>query len=390
MFPPPFSRTVTARQYPSLVRLGVGVMELALGRAPEPDQPLPANLAEVAGEHRVAPFVLDTLMRAGRSDDPNLQALAAVDLHVRHQYALAERELARVASAATNVGIDLCLVKGIANAERWFPEAPDARYASDLDFFVRPDHIERVDALVEALEPGHRLRTVASQLMRANVLPDIPVRGERVLIELHANPYAFTVPPHGFDEFWDRTEPATTRSGIAIRRLDPTDALIQALVNSAKDNHAYLLQVLEIGRAVADPAIDWDRVGSVARRHRWEDVIDDALTYVTGLLGVTRPDVTFDRSMVNRAALRLLAPPSQRLGGTESWRRAQRFCKLDLAVPGRRLGAVQAMGGRTFSPTPLITAYAPDLNGPYPWRAARFWVRRQQYVKGHRTTLGPD
>jgi hypothetical protein len=368
------------------------VVGLALGRPPDRDETLDPDLAAICSEHRVAPFVLETLVSAGRADDPAARFLAAVDLHVRHRYTLAERELGRVLAAAASVGLDPCLLKGIANAERWFPADPSARYASDLDLFVPPDQLGRVDALVDALEPGHRLHGLAAGLMRNGVLPDIPIRGSHVLIELHANPWSLPAPPDALHDLWSRTEHAVTRHGTAIRRLDPTAALLQAIVNSAKDNHAYLLQVVEIARACADPAIDWDRLVATVRRYRWDDVIGDALGWIAGIGAVEPGTIPADALALGGSAtgtrlLARIAPRADRLGGLDAWRRAQRFCKLDLAVPGSRAQAILAIAGRTFSPPALIAAYAPDLRGPYPWRAVRYWLRRQQYVKGERATL---
>jgi Uncharacterised nucleotidyltransferase len=316
--------------------------------------------------------------------------VAVFDLRTRHWYRTNELELTRVSAVAQSVGVEIGVVKGVVNAERWFASDPAVRQCADVDLFLNPSDAAGAERLISALQPDHPLAGHAEALMRSGVLPDVPIDNGRVLVEIHANPMTLRLHPDRMIAGWQSTVPVTTRGGATVRALDPTMGLIHALINSAKDNHAFLLQVIEIGRAIGDPAVDWARFEQVCRDLRWDTVIGDSIDYVCSVLAVKRPSITLKPDNASKQVLRRIAPAHDRLGGLDSWRRAQRFCKLDLAVPGGRLRTVAGIAGRTLSPDEYIRAFAPDLTGPYLTRAVRFWIRRQQYVKGRRTSLsGP-
>lgn len=346
------------------------------------------NLVSLAREHRVTSLTLDALFKSGYGlSEPTVTQLAAIDLQVRHRFSLAEHEVYRLERAAQSAGVQLCIVKGIVNAERWFSEDSASRNASDVDVFVRPSDTRKAEQFVEFLQADHPLASVCGELMSSGDLPDIPITSGKVLIELHANPFSLILSNQALERIWEHTELYQTKSGASIRRLDSATALVQAIINSAKDNHAYLLQIVEISRAIKDPSIDWRAFTDLVVEHRWESIISDALRYVEQVTGVIAP-VELGSTWLSRKILKLIAPQDRRLGGLESWRHAQRFCKLDFAVPGSRIAAARGILGRTLSSPQLISAYAPDLTGPYLLRAIRYWWRRQQYVKGKRDTLG--
>ena len=343
---------------------------------------------ELAIEQRVLPLVVDALLQSTNVDR---QRLAIADLRLRHRYRIAEEELLRVATVAQGLGVEIGVVKGVINAERWFSEDPSVRRCSDIDLFLDPTDTSGTDRLLQALDPENPLCGRAGQLMADGVLPDVPITSGKVLIEIHANPMTLRLSPSRLAALWNSTTSTQTRAGARVRCFDATYGLLNALINSAKDNHAYLLQVIEIGRAVQDPSVDWRRFEQTVRDAHWDAVIDDALRYVCSLLGLSYPPIVLRPEPIAAMTLRRLAPLDGRLGGLESWRRAQRFCKLDLTIPGSRVHSMSGVITRTLSPDAYITAFAPDLTGPYLLRAAKFWVRRQQYVKGERSSLaGPS
>jgi hypothetical protein len=366
------------------VQLTLGLVELAQGRPFSVDPTHAAGLVDRAVEHRVAPLLYQSLLAIPGADK---NRLAALDLLVRHRSRLFETELHRVAETAASLGVSIAVLKGQAHAERWFSEDPSVRQFSDLDLFVDPRDAAGLNRLIQALDPNHELGGKAGALMASGVLPDIPIRTSQVLIEIHANPLSLPLSRSQIETLWDSTESWTTNNGLTIRRFDPTVALLHALINSAKDNHAYLLQVIEIGRALEDPAIDWDRFQRIVSGFRWDAIIDDALRYCCATLRIALPPCRLVPKRRDAAVLRRLTPVKDRLGGEATWRKAQRFAKLDMAVPGKRLAAVVGIARRSLSPDELIRAYAPDLRGPYLVRAVRYWVRRQQYVQGKRSSL---
>ncbi len=367
------------------------LIDLALGRDGAGDPQWLASfgpeLFEKAQEHRLVPLLWEKLVAVPGADR---QRIAALDLRARHRYRIVEEELVRVAQVAASVGVEVGVVKGVVNAERWFKPDPSVRPCSDIDLFLNPADPGGTDRLLRALEPENPLCGHAGRLMSLGVLPDIPVTGGRLLVEIHANPMTLRLSQSRLAALWNTTVATTTRAGATVRCLDTTTALVHALINSAKDNHAYLLQVLEVGRAIQDPSVDWDRFQQIVRDNRWDAVIQDAIAYVAALLDQPLPPITLQPETGAVWTMRRLAPADDRLGGQASWRRAQRFSKLDLVVPGTRARSVRGIVTRTFSPDEYITAFAPDLTGAYPIRAAKFWVRRQQYVKGTRSSLaGP-
>lgn len=365
------------------------LVDLAIGRATDLHRlaNFGPRLLDCALEHRLVPMLWETLATVPGLDR---QRVAAIDLQARHRYRIVEEELVRVSEVAAAVGVQIGVVKGVVNSERWFASDPSVRPCSDIDLFLDPTDPGGTDRLLAALEPASPLCGHAGHLMARGVLPDIPITSGRLLVEIHANPMTLQLSRSRINALWNSTVGTTTRAGGSVRCLDTTTALVHALINSAKDNHAFLLQVLEVGRALHDPQVDWGRFEQIVRDNRWDTVIDDALGYVCALLDQPGPPVDLKPEAASVWAMHRLAPVADRLGGRASWRRAQRFCKLDLVVPGTRVATAKGIVTRTFSPDEYISAFAPDLRGPYPLRAAKFWVRRQQYVKGTRSSLaGP-
>jgi hypothetical protein len=360
-----------------------GLIQLALGHK-SPFSEAPDDLLDLVVEHRMASLLYPSLVSLPGIDRSRL---AAIDLLGRHRLALCESELSRIAEIAEAVGISFAVLKGQAHAERWFGDDPAVRRYSDVDLFVDPRNPEGLDRFLVALDPNHLLRGKAGELMSSGVLPDIPVRTTPILIELHANPLSLRLCSTQLEDLWNATESWTTRAGLKLRRFDSTIALLHALINSAKDNHAYLLQVVEIGRAIEDQSIDWARFEQIVTEFRWDAVVGDALKFVCATLELEIPPIRLRPKARDVSVLRCLTPTTHRLGGLSTWRKAQRFAKLDLTVPGQRMTSVLGIASRTFSPDLLIRAYSPDLRGPYLFRAARFWVRRQQYVQGKRSSL---
>jgi Uncharacterised nucleotidyltransferase len=366
------------------VQLLQGLIELTQGRPFEIDPNLVPELVDLAVEHRVVPLLLPLFLKLEGVDKDRL---VAIDLLMRHRFRSAQAELKRVVEAAESVGVQIAVLKGTAHAERWFSADPAVRQFSDLDLFVDPRNSRYLDILLHALDPNHELTGHASELMSVGVLPDIPVRSGAMLIELHANPLSLYLPASKIATLWSATEPWISSDGLELRRLNSTMALLHALINSAKDNHAFLLQVVEIGRAIEDPSIDWVLLHQTVTDMRWDTLVDDAIRYVCSALAIPLPALHFRPNRRDKLILDRLTPPLERLGGRATWVRAQRFAKPDLTVPGQRVRAVTGILSRTMSPDVVIRAYAPDLTGPYLVRSVRYWIRRQQYVQGKRSSM---
>ena len=93
--------------------------------------------------------------------EPGVADLLAIHLHHgRRRLGRLREELERVAGALAERGIDVCLLKGMHTAYRYFPE-PGSRVSSDIDLLVRPDDwlaacdVLRGLGLVETRNPSH-------------------------------------------------------------------------------------------------------------------------------------------------------------------------------------------------------------------------------------------
>jgi hypothetical protein len=362
---------------------------IALARSEPIDPRLVSDeLVDQAIEHRMGTVLLANLEgRSGSVPIAIVRRLVMEDLRVRAQFMRTERLLQRCANAASALGVEIGTIKGVTTAERFWSEDPSIRYASDVDIFLPPDDRGRAGDLVAALAPDHPMARHTAELMSAGHVITVAVHTNLGLVELHRDPFGLALSPRLGNRVWELTEPMVTKSGAELRVLNDTITLLQLLINSAKDNFAFLMQVSEIKRVIERGSIDWSLLSAVTDAEGWGDVIADALHFVRQHLGCDFPAISIQTTSFRRL-LRLTSPAADRLGGTTSWQRAQRFCKLDLLTSGRRIEFVSGVARRAATPSEIIDAHAPDLRGPYVLRAARFWLRRQQYVSGRRRSLG--
>lgn len=358
-------------------------MHIAAGRpCPLIDPLVHDRVVADALEHGMASVLLAALADSGQQLVPTAQHMLAVeDMAARHRYATAELELSRAIRRAASGGFELGAFKGVTAAERWFISDPSARGSNDVDVFMDPKNFASMATLVSLLaRPG-------DDVSRALARSDRQVTemyGGAVPLDVHQDPMNLMLRSRQLDLIWSRTTIHTTRLGDSVRVLDPSLALIQMVINSLRDNYAYLLQVMEIGRALDDPRVDWAFVRQFIRTEGCEAMVLDGIAFVQRYLDIPALALTTRRPRSVFAAV--LVPERKRVTGFAGWLKAtDRLHFLPFWLHGRRREAI-GWTVRHAMPRPTALVDAGFTNGSYPIRALRYrWGQIREHWNTNRT-----
>ena len=154
--------------------------------------------------------------------------------------------------------------------------------------------------------------------------------------------------------------------------LDPTTALVHALVHLNKDRFQRLLGYADVARIAGSGDVDWDRFARFAEHEGLTVPTACTLAVVLDQLSLPWP-AELERAHGPRAwAWRRLWPPHIRLRGAEGrlrYRRRQDFLAL---LARRRTAEGLAWWVRDVWPAAaVVAARYPDVRGPYLWKLSR-------------------
>ncbi len=370
-----------ARPHPALI-------ELAAGRVlPHFDDG--AQLVASAVEHHMAGLLFHRMQGAHLTPEPAVERdLLAINLYVEAWNRRVMKALAGISERLQTAGIDVATFKGVAAELRWYDHIGD-RPCSDVDLLVAPHDVHRVGALVELLEPDHRLGGKATQrLVDEGALQSLDFRFGGVSIDVHFDLIKLGFPGRQPEVVWNRTVPISLPEGGSSRMLDPELSLVHFLVHLNRDKFRSLLGYTDIARILEREELDWDFIARFVHREGLETQQALALQAVVDTLSLGGPDQTAPagwRATVWRIAWR---PETRLLGeiaGTRYMRRGPLL--LPLLVHGRGRDALRYWLRRLFPPAALVDIKHPATHGPYLWRLISGRVGQRRELAADRLAL---
>jgi hypothetical protein len=211
------------------------------------------------------PLVYRALVDEG-SDDPDLPRLRGVHRRTWMANQLRFQSLAGALRLLGAASIETLLLKGSAWALTAYSDV-GLRPMHDCDVVVRPDAVE--GALAALTAGGWRPRgPLARNHVTRHQEIDV-VDADAWVIDLHWHVARWLVPG---GEDWTADAPYWTRSvplemaGVATRALDPTDALLHAVIHGARggwrESPQWIPDAVFIERRAA--SIEWDRLVDIA------------------------------------------------------------------------------------------------------------------------------
>lgn len=279
-----------------------------------------AALAELAGAHRVAPW-----LAAAIATDPDLrneprfgpvkQAAAQQSFNTLKLYA----ELRAVLSELDQAGTSVVVLKGPVLAQSVYPDAGLRPY-SDIDLLINEADLASVSALLSArgyfdkneTEAPERLHECHGIFQRIFINPDMGT-----VVEVHCDHLQIGVEPVSMHEIWARSVPARFGKSAA-RALEPHDLFVQLCVHLQRHGFERLIWFKDLDLMVRRGGLDWARVRSAAEEQDCLPSVAYSLWLLRGQLGTPLPDealaLSRSSSFASRAAFRLLWPPESVLG----------------------------------------------------------------------------
>ncbi len=362
------------------------LIELAAGRPLPPRVDDPQHLLATALEHRMQGLLWSAVMR-GEIELPldTQRRLAIYDLQTQAHHRKLWDTLEEVTTRLAEMGVEVAAFKGVAAEARWYDRMGE-RPSRDLDLWLSPHQVERVDEAVRLLQPGHPLVGRLARLVERGHLQSIDVSWRDQWVDLHVDPFKLGVPSRLLETLWDQR----VDLGSGVSMLDPEASLAQFLIHLNKDRFSWLLGFADIAHILdADPETA-ARAAEIATQDGFFVPVSKSMSVVASVLERTSP--LSPASGWRARAWDRLWPSEVMLGGDEGFLNAHRRLLLPFLAPGRTDEAMRSIV-RSVLPSPdLIEIYYPDVPGWYPIRLirgrVRRWIERRRLI--HRSAEDRD
>lgn len=237
------------------------LIDLAAGRSL--DGTINAEIVRSAEEHRLG-GILKTAMDHGLA----VESAAALELNKIDALGWARNRMLldacnEIAQVAVQLGVDLFVIKGIANEARWYSRLGE-RPAWDVDLVLAPWHRHRVGDLLAALQPRHSLLSDPSELQSAR-LQSIDLGFHSLPIDLHLDPLKLEVAAtRKAGILFENASTLSTDTDQSVRILGIEPSLVLAALHLNKDRFRYLLAYVDVVRILADTSLDLGRAARIA------------------------------------------------------------------------------------------------------------------------------
>jgi hypothetical protein len=205
---------------------------------------------------------------------PVLQKLQHLNYASLGRNMLLQDGLSQLLSALNLEGIPVIVLKGAALLDSIYQDI-SLRPMSDLDILVKPEHLDRAEAI--ALHQGYTYMVGPNVQKDARMnnrhLPNLIHIGKRIVLEIHQH-IVGSNEPYRFDlnGFWSRARPFRTSDTGALT-LAPEDLLIHLSIKFLLDRHyrsnSALGQLCDISEVILHygDSLDWNLIEKVAEEH---------------------------------------------------------------------------------------------------------------------------
>jgi Uncharacterised nucleotidyltransferase len=293
-----------------------------------------SEVVELAIRNGVAAYVRRALRPPASAPAAALEALRHAELASVAAGLVLDATLRTVVDDLAGLGIASIVLKGPVVARTIYPEQALRPYG-DIDLVVRLTAFE--PAAEALLRLGFREVPYEAEIARsafAGAGAEEPFhrmfvdRAGRALIELHADPLQLGLRPATENERWQRAV-GFPDIGPRALALSDEDQVIQLAVHVHKHGFSRLIWTKDLDlfvRARA-PSLDWDLVGSIARREGVAASVWFALSLARELLGTPETPARDLAPALPVRALYELIWPRRRIAGLEMTmrRRAVQF-----------------------------------------------------------------
>jgi len=358
-----------ARPHPALV-------ELAARRSP-PSSSLGDwdALLRSAVEHRMTGLLWSRVRTGELECPPPWKAqLAGEDVLVRARHRRLWDVLGAVTRELSLLGVEAAVIKGVPAEARWYDRVGE-RPCRDIDLLLAPTDVPRVPDVLDALHPGHELRTSFPELWEAGLVQSLDLNVAGVGVDLHVDLFRLGPPARHPERLWRRTTAMPLPDGGAVRVLDAELSLVHFLLHLNRDSFSWLLGFADIARILGREELDWDAIDAIVADEGIDASVWGGLAAVAETLGVRAP--TREPQGWRGRLWRIVWRPAVRLQGDEGWvRHRHRLYWLPVVS---RVGMMRALQweGRQLSLSPRLVAHThSDFRGPWWWRLARGRVER--------------
>jgi hypothetical protein len=244
------------------------------------------RLLALAAKHRLLPLLYTRLQELDGARIPEavmVRAQSAYYASLRSNVLL-QHELAQIVGSLHEEGVEVIVLKGGALA--WTVYAsPALRPMVDLDLLVRPEHIERVGRVLEALE-FHRSESLAARMVPFQERfgggamwireGDGRMTGLDVQHDLVGVDWCRQAFPIEADALWEAARPLDL-GGTLAKQLSPADALIHLCLHPPL-HHGYtwpLIGYVDIDRLIyqAGSDLSWTDLLERVRRFRVKTIV---------------------------------------------------------------------------------------------------------------------
>ena len=276
-----------------------------------------------------------------------------------------ERTLGAVVTRLEERGITVATFKGVTAERRWYDRVGD-RPCRDVDLLLAPKDLDRVDEVVDALEPTYPFRTGLRRRIEEGIQQGWTLSFDGVGIDVHAELPKLGVPSRTTELVWGRTVPFQLASGRTVLVLDPEAQLFSFLTHLIKDRIPVLLGFVDVARIVDRSELDWDAVADLARADGLEVPLRMTLDAVLAQLGLPGPR---GRRRMRRGAApawRVLCRPGVMFQGRTMYEhRPRRLLLMPLVISGRRWEVTRWLLRRAFPPAHVVPALYGDRPGGF-------------------------
>ncbi len=348
-----------ARPHPALIELAA-------------ERPLPfrvddpEHLLVTALEHRMQGLLWSAVTR-GEIDLPleTQRRLAMLDLRTQAHHRRLWADLEEVTALLAQHGIEVAVFKGVAAEACWYDRMGE-RPSRDLDLWLSPHQVDRVDEAVRLLQPGHPLAGRLARLVQRDHLQSIDVLWNNQWIDLHVDPFKLGVASRVLETLWDQR--VDLDSGVST--LNPAASLAQFLTHLNKDRFSWLLGFVDVARILDADSEAAARASEIAAEDGFSVPVSKSMAVVASVLGRASP--LSPASGWRARAWDRLWPSEVMLGGDEGILYAERrqFWLPFLARGG--IGEAMRYIVRRALPAPaLVETIFLRVGGWYPFRLIR-------------------
>jgi len=300
-------------------------------------------------------------------DEVVMGQLAPAVIAARRRSRRLQTVAAELTEKLARADLQVAVFKGIATEKRWYGSS-GVRPSVDLDLWLAPNQIDRVDEVVTAILPTHPLAEQILSLATTRKIRSVDLVWDQFPIDLHFDPFKFGVWYEDLEAVWADTEDL----GEGYQAMGPAAELLNALIHLNKDRFSRLLGFVDVVRASAQPGVAAD-AWRLAKKIGVSVPVACSAQVVGETLGVEIP-IPAPRPGWRTQMWSRLWPEEARLLGNEGYAQMRhRQDWIPLLCDARFSEAVQHLNRVLFPPRALLDYYNPHLvRLPYPlalWRA---------------------